>query len=197
VAAGRRGWPRPPALRHAGLLAAAGLAGCAHYAKLQNPSPIEDLESSVRMESLAHVDLSPRWGSAIALRVRVEVPARDRVGFADTIAVLFDGRDSTRVVGYGVRARDSAGPAPEPADLYTSGTTVSFTLPVRAAGWNRLAAGRTYLLRLAWRQGPLGTEPLRPERSRLYRFRIQRVSFAPMIALGAVPIGILLSVLSR
>ena len=169
-------------------LLAAVFSGCAHYAKLQNPSPVEDMRSSVRLESLAHARLKDRTGSTIDVRLRIEVPEDATVSLGDTVAVLLDDRDPTRIVGYGVHTEDA---------VFTSVTTARLTIPIRAHGGVTLRSGVPYRLRLHWRQRRTGGAAYQAMQSRVYRFRIQRVSFVPMIVIGVVPLGILSAVLSK
>jgi len=170
-------------------------AGCAHYAKLQNPSPVEDMRSSVRLESLAHAKLKDNTGSTIEVRLRIEVPEYATVSLGDTVAVLLDDRDPTRVVGYGVHSED--GVAGGPPQIFSSVTTARLTIPIRAHGGATLRSGVPYRLRLHWQQRPAAGGRFQDAQSRLYRFRIQRVSFVPMIVIGVVPLGILGAVLSK
>ena len=175
------------------LAALLGMTGCAHYAKLENPSPIEDLESDVRMESLAHLRLKARRNTTIEIRARIEVSPGGLVALGDTVALLFDWKDSTRLLGYGVRLRATADTSPV---LFTGGTVETFTIPVRATGVTALDADARYQLRLVYRKSRAG-EPAARSESRLYQFRIQRVSYLPMAILGALPIGALLALLSK
>ena len=177
------------------LLVALLSAGCAHYAKLQNPSPIEDLEASVRLESLAHARLKAEATNTINLRVRIEVPRDATVSIGDTVAVLFDDRMPDRVVGYGVHSED--GIPGGPAQTFTSATTARINIPLRALGGAELRSGVPYQLRLRWQQRATPGGRFTPQQSRLYRIRVQRVSFGPMIAIGIVPLGILGALLSK
>jgi hypothetical protein len=167
--------------------------GCAHYAKLENPSPIEDLESDLRMEGLAHLRLKPGRDTMIEIRARVEVARGGLVALGDTVALLLDWRDSTRLLGHGVRLRAAADTSPV---LFTGGTVETFTVPVRHTGPTALDANTRYRLRLVYRRSRAG-EPMAEAQSRLYQFRIQRVSYIPMAILSAVPIGALLALLSK
>jgi len=182
-------------MRSAFLLLAFVPAGCAHYAKLQNPSPIEDLKSSVRLESLAHARLKDLSGSTINIRIRIEVPEGATVTLGDTVAVLLDDGDATRVIGYGMHSED--GIPGGPAQVFTSATTARLNIPVRAHGGTTLRSGVPYRLRLHWRQRRAAEAGFESAQSRLYRIRVQRVSFGPMIAIGIVPLGILGAVLSK
>jgi len=162
-------------------------AGCAHYAKLQNPSPVEDMRSSVRLESLAHAKLKDNTGSTIDVRVRIEVPEGVTVALSDTVAVLLDDRDPSRVVGYGLHSEE----------IFSSVTTARLTIPIRAHGGATLRSGVPYRLRLYWRQRSAAGGRYQSAESRVYRFRIQRVSFVPMIVIGVVPLGILGALVSK
>ena len=173
-------------MRRAFPLLAVVTAGCAHYAKLQNPSPVEDMSSSVRLESLAHAKLKGNTGSTIEVRVRIEVPEGVTVALGDTVAVLLDDRDPSRIVGYGLHSEET----------FSSVTTARLTIPIRAHGGATIRSGVPYRLRLHWRQRPAGGR-FQDAQSRVYRFRIQRVSFAPMIVIGVVPLGILGALLSK
>jgi hypothetical protein len=176
-------------------LLAVASAGCAHYAKLQNPSPVEDMRSSVRLESLAHAKLKDRTASTIDVRLRVEVPEGATVSLGDTVAVLLDDRNPTLVVGYGVHSEDGA--AGGRAQIFSSVTTARLTIPIRAHGGATLRSGVPYRLRLHWRQRPAAGGVFQAAQSREYRFRIQRVSFVPMIVMGVVPLGILGALVSK
>ena len=175
------------------LALALSVFGCAHYAKLENPSPIEDLESDLRMESLAHLRLKARRDTTIEIRARVEVARGGLVALGDTVALLFDWRDSTRLLGYGVRLRPGSDSSPV---LFTGGTVETFTIPVRTTGTAALVANARYQLRLVYQNSRAG-RPLEPAESRLYQFRIQRVSYIPMAILSALPIGALLALFSK
>ena len=180
---------RPLAL----LLVAA--SGCAHYAKLQNPSPIEDLEASVRLESLAHARIRAETANTINLRVRIEVPREATVSLGDTVAIVFDARDPGRVVGLGIHSED--GVPGGPPQMFTSATTARLNIPVRGLPGSELRSGVPYKLRLRWRQRNGPREDFERMQSRLYEIRVQRVSFGPMIAIGIIPLGVLGAVLSK
>jgi hypothetical protein len=169
--------------------------GCAHYAKVQNPNPIEDLRSSVRLESIAHAKLKERPSSTIEVMVRIEVPRDSTVELGDTVVVLLDDRDTTRAVGYGLRSE--VGNGDEIPRTFSSATTTTLRLHAKAArGGAPLRSGVEYRLRLQWQQGHSTGQPA-PARSRLYQVRVQRVSFVPMILVGVVPLGLLGAVLSK
>lgn len=182
-------------MRPISLLLLGGLAGCAHYAKLQNPSPIEDLEASVRLESLAHARIRTATADTISLRIRIEVPRDATVSIGDTVAVLFDDRAPGRVVGFGVHSED--GVPGGPPQMFTSATTARLNIPVRALPGAELRSGVPYRLRLRWQQRDRPSGRFVVVQSRLYQIRVQRVSFGPMIAIGIVPLGILGALLSK
>jgi hypothetical protein len=177
------------------LLLLGAAAGCAHYAKLQNPSPLEDLEASVRLESLAHARIKAEIANTINLRVRIEVPRDATVSLGDTVAVVFDPSTPDRVIGYGTFRED--GVAGGPTQVFTSATTARLNIPVRGLPGSELRSGIAYRIQLRWLQRSGPRDRFEPRQSRRYEIRVQRVSFGPMIAIGIIPLGVLGVVLSR
>jgi hypothetical protein len=161
------------------------LAACVVYGKVQNPSPAEDLGSSLRIESVLRASHTFDGTPALRVRIWATPPKGMSLVLADTGIVLYTEVEPAGRVASGELRDDSNHGTGRTRELRVPGGTQQRMTAFLPLPDDRLRRGARFGLVMTWRLVPDPAPGIGLKLwSREYAIRVQRTNYGLALGIG-------------